>query len=81
MVPTDAEAALQTAWNALRQQITLSEQRVRDLEARLKLNRTSEVAASFNPTYAARLAAKKAWAEANHSREMAPPVPEEVSHA
>ncbi len=40
-VPPDAQAALLAAFDALRQQVAQLEQRVRDLEARLKLNSTN----------------------------------------
>jgi transposase len=40
-VPSDAQAALLAAWDALRQHVAQLEQRVRDLEARLKLNSTN----------------------------------------
>ena len=40
-VPSDAQAALLAAWDALRQHVAQLEQRVRDLEARLQLNSTN----------------------------------------
>src|SRR5215468_3048581 len=40
-IPSDAQAALLAAWVAMRQQLARLEQRVRDLEAGLKLNSTN----------------------------------------
>jgi transposase len=41
IVPSDAQAAILAAWDAMRQRLAQLEQRVRDLEARLKLNSTN----------------------------------------